>query len=118
MGTTARATSTPQDLVVVATAPATTMKVPQTGASPEISSAKKRILVVDDERTIVQLLRINLERQGHEVDSAFDAAGALEKLRATAFDGVILDLMMPEKDGDKLLQLVFEGGQGGVQVGA
>jgi DNA-binding response OmpR family regulator len=59
---------------------------------------KKRILVVDDERDIVDLLRYNLAKEGYEVVSAYNGKEALEKA-ALPPDLVILDVMMPVLDG-------------------
>ena len=57
------------------------------------------ILVVDDEKNIVQLARLYLNKEGYEVESAFDGAEALKKARSVRPDLVILDIMMPEMDG-------------------
>lgn len=59
---------------------------------------KKKILVVDDERDIVDLIRYNLGKEGYDVLSAYNGAEALEKAAAGA-DLVILDVMMPALDG-------------------
>ena len=59
---------------------------------------KKRVLVVDDERDIVDLLRYNLEREGYEVIAAGNGQQALEKASAKP-DLILLDLMMPVLDG-------------------
>ncbi|MGB9773059.1 MAG: response regulator [Bacteroidota bacterium] len=59
---------------------------------------QRRILVVDDERDIIDLLRYNLEREGFAVDTATDGQEALDKV-AKKPDLVILDVMMPEIDG-------------------
>jgi DNA-binding response OmpR family regulator len=57
------------------------------------------ILVVDDERNIVQLARLYLDKEGFRVEAAYDGAQALEKAKALKPDLVILDVMMPELDG-------------------
>ena len=59
---------------------------------------KKRILVVDDERDIVDLLRYNLAKEGYDVIPAYNGKEALEKA-ASVPDLVILDVMMPVLDG-------------------
>lgn len=59
---------------------------------------KKRILIVDDERDIVDLLRYNLAKEGYEVVTAFNGSEALDKT-STPPDLVLLDVMMPVLDG-------------------
>ncbi len=63
----------------------------------------KTILAVDDERAIVRLIQVNLERQGYVVVTAFDGREALEKIAAAKPDLVILDVMMPYLDGFEVL---------------
>jgi DNA-binding response OmpR family regulator len=57
------------------------------------------ILVVDDEKNIVQLARLYLNNEGFQVETAYDGAQALEKVKAVRPDLVVLDIMMPELDG-------------------
>ena len=57
------------------------------------------ILVVDDEQNIVKLARLSLNRDGYQVEAAYDGAEALEKAKALRPDLIILDIMMPEMDG-------------------
>ncbi len=57
------------------------------------------VLVVDDERNIVQLARMYLASEGYSVESAYDGAEAIEKIKAHPPDLVVLDLMMPKMDG-------------------
>ncbi len=58
-----------------------------------------RILVVDDERPLVKGIKFNLEHEGYEVDCCYDGAAAVEMARNNNYNLIILDLMMPEKDG-------------------
>ena len=58
-----------------------------------------KILVVDDEKTLVKGMKFNLENEGYEVECAYDGAAALELAREGRFDLIILDVMMPEMDG-------------------
>jgi two-component system, OmpR family, KDP operon response regulator KdpE len=58
-----------------------------------------RILVVDDEPTLLRGLRVNLEARGYDVDLAADGAGALAAASARPPDVVILDLGLPDMDG-------------------
>ena len=64
----------------------------------------KKILAVDDERHIVRLVQVNLERAGYQVVTAFDGKDALEKVEAEQPDLVVLDVMMPYMDGFEVLQ--------------
>jgi DNA-binding response OmpR family regulator len=57
------------------------------------------ILVVDDEKNIVQLARLYLDKEGFRVEAAFDGAQAIEKAKALRPDLIILDIMLPEMDG-------------------
>jgi len=58
-----------------------------------------KILVVDDEKTLVKGIRFNLENEGYQVECAYDGAAAVELARNEKFDLLILDVMMPEMDG-------------------
>ncbi len=58
-----------------------------------------KILVVDDERTLVKGIKFNLENEGYQVECAYDGAAAVELAREGKFDLLILDVMMPEVDG-------------------
>ena len=58
-----------------------------------------RILVVDDEKTLVKGIKFNLENEGHQVDACYDGAAAVEMAGETAYDLIILDRMMPKLDG-------------------
>jgi DNA-binding response OmpR family regulator len=58
-----------------------------------------KILVVDDEKTLVRGIKFNLENEGYQVECAYDGAAAVELARNEKFDLLILDVMMPEVDG-------------------
>ncbi len=62
-------------------------------------SEKKRILVVDDEPDFASLVQGNLEKEGFEVDVAYNGNEGIEKVKANPPDAIVLDVMMPEKDG-------------------
>ena len=66
----------------------------------------KRILVVDDDREIVRLLRAYLEQNGFQVLTAGDGERALHILRSERPDLVVLDLMLPDRDGWEVTRLV------------
>jgi two-component system phosphate regulon response regulator PhoB len=61
--------------------------------------AKERILVVDDEEDILELVRFHLTREGYQVFTAASGEQALKSARAESFDLVVLDLMLPGVDG-------------------
>lgn len=60
---------------------------------------KERILVVDDERNIVELLKFNLEKEGYDVLAAFDGIDAVKLARDEKPDLIILDIMLPGQGG-------------------
>ncbi|ARD49424.1 MULTISPECIES: response regulator transcription factor [unclassified Sporosarcina] len=62
-----------------------------------------KLLVVDDEDRIRRLLNMYLSREGYEIDEAVDGAEALEKAFTEQYDCILLDVMMPEKDGLEVL---------------
>ncbi|MET7768017.1 response regulator transcription factor [Nocardia sp. NPDC005366] len=74
-----------------------------TGASTE-QKPEARVLVVDDEPMIVELLSVSLRYQGFAVDTAADGAQALDKARAFRPQALIVDVMMPGMDGFGLLR--------------
>ena len=63
-----------------------------------------KVLVCDDERHIVRLIQVNLERQGYTVVTAFDGKEGLEKIRAEKPNLCVLDVMMPYMDGFEVLK--------------
>ncbi|MCW3097327.1 MAG: Response regulator consisting of a CheY-like receiver domain and a winged-helix DNA-binding domain [Chthonomonadaceae bacterium] len=66
----------------------------------------KKILVVDDERHIVRLAQVNLERAGYEVVTASGGKEALEKIELENPDLIVLDAMMPYLDGFEVLDIL------------
>ena len=67
-----------------------------------------KVLVVDDEPDLVELITYNLRNDGFGTDSAQDGESALAKLRAEEFDLLILDLMLPGIQGMELCKLLRE----------
>lgn len=65
-----------------------------------------RVLAVDDDPTILRLLQVNLEMEGHEVLTAEDGNSALAVIRAARPEVVLLDVMMPEMDGFQVCEAV------------
>ena len=74
--------------------------------NPVSNGAKKRLLVVDDEKPIRQLLARIAQRAGFDVDTAIDGQQALEMLQAKPYAIAIVDLMMPRLSGYELLQKI------------
>ncbi|MCZ6689761.1 MAG: response regulator [Planctomycetota bacterium] len=68
----------------------------------------ERVLVVDDESSVCQLIQETLEHEGYEVTSADSAKRALTEIRKAEFSLLISDIRMPEMDGIALLQKVRE----------
>ncbi len=64
---------------------------------------KAKILVIDDEPSIVKLVQAYLKPEGYEVYTAMDGPGGLKAARAFKPDLIILDLMLPGMDGIELL---------------
>lgn len=81
------------------------------GSDPQ---AGGRVLVVDDDRHIVELVAYNLGREGFDVDVAHDGRTAIEKAHAAPPDLVILDLMLPYVDGLEVCRRLR--GQGSVPI--
>jgi len=75
------------------------------------TSRKFRILVVDDERRMVGFIRLNLEQDGFEVIEAYSGTEALDRLRDSLPDLILLDVMMPDIDGFEVLRTIRELGQ-------
>ncbi len=69
---------------------------------------KIRVLVVDDEWNMRNLLRIYLTRQGMEIKEAFNGKEALEHIKNDTFDIILLDVMMPDMDGWEVCKRIRE----------
>ncbi len=69
---------------------------------------RRRILVVDDEERMVRFIRLNLEHDGFQVTEAYNGAQAIDRLRDTLPEVVLLDVMLPDIDGFEVLQLIRE----------
>ena len=74
------------------------------GDGASARSEGKRVLVVDDEASIRELLSKTLALEQYEVDTAGDGAAALDRMRASAYDLMIADLKMPGMDGLTLIR--------------
>lgn len=70
----------------------------------------QHILIVEDELSIVTLLKYNLEQAGFIVDTSFDGEDAIKKIISNNYDLVILDIMLPKFDGLRVCQYVRNDG--------
>lgn len=68
----------------------------------------KKVLVVDDEKLIVKGIRFSLEQDGMEVDCAYDGEEALTMIQNNEYDIILLDVMLPRKDGFEVCQQIRE----------
>ena len=69
-----------------------------------------RLLVAEDERDLNRLIVKTLEKAGYGVDACFDGEEALYYLEHTDYDGAILDIMMPKRDGLSVLKAIRQKG--------
>src|SRR5918998_6799840 len=68
-----------------------------------------RVLLVDDERALTNLVRMALQYEGWEIDVAHDAREAVDKYHANTPDILVLDIMLPDMDGLGVLQQIRDG---------
>src|SRR5207248_2955330 len=70
--------------------------------APPAAAAKRRVLIVEDEASIRELVRLHLTLDGFDVTEVADGSRALELARGTRFDLIVLDVMLPAIDGISL----------------
>ncbi len=75
-----------------------------------MNRAPARILVIDDEEHLAAGIRENLQAEGYQADVAHNGAQGLAKVRAGAFDLILLDVMMPELDGLRVCEEIRAAG--------
>jgi len=80
--------------------------MPKSQPSVDPAASDRPILVVDDDRKIVALVKAYLEREGYRVVTAYDGRQALQRARAEQPALIVLDLMLPEIDGFEVLRLL------------
>lgn len=68
----------------------------------------KKVLVVDDEKSIVKGIKFSLEQDDMQVDVAYDGEEALEKARDNGYDMILLDIMLPGHSGLEVCQMIRE----------
>ncbi len=69
-----------------------------------------RILIAEDEVTIARALKVMLEKNKYAVDMVHNGNDALDYIRTVDYDALVLDIMMPEKDGIEVLRTARAGG--------
>ena len=67
-----------------------------------------KVLIVDDEKDILELLEYNLEQEGYEVVQAMDGEAAIVKAEREKPDMILLDIMMPKMDGIETCRRIRE----------
>lgn len=73
-----------------------------------MENRKKRILVVEDERDISEILIYNIQKQGYEADAAYDGEKGLALALSATYDLILLDVMLPKMDGFEICRRVRE----------
>ena len=68
----------------------------------------RKILIVDDEERMVRFIRLNLEHDGFRTIEAFNGSQAINKVRSSMPDLILLDVMMPDIDGFEVLRIIRE----------
>ena len=73
------------------------------------STSRRRVLVVEDDASIRELLRLHLDLAGFSIDESEDGRTALDRARSTPFDLVLLDIMLPGLDGVSVCRAIRNG---------
>jgi len=81
------------------------------GRKEAIDMPGARILLVEDDEVLRELILRNLQARGHDVRVAADARTALAHLRATPFDLIILDICLPDQTGWEILRTALKEGR-------
>ena len=76
----------------------------------EANSHSKTVLIVEDEKNIVDILRFNLQREGYRTVEAYDGADGLAKARSENPDIILLDVMLPKMIGFDVCRTLREEG--------
>jgi len=71
---------------------------------------KKRVLIVEDEKSIVDIVRFNLEKEGYAVLTAYDGDAGLSAAREEKPDLILLDVMLPKRNGFEVCRILREEG--------
>lgn len=70
--------------------------------------AKKKILIIEDEKSISDIIKFNLTKEGYDTDMAYDGKSGLEKALSIKPDLILLDVMLPAMDGFQVCKKVRE----------
>ncbi len=70
----------------------------------------KKILVIDDEEDICEMIKVLLESEGYEVECGYDGKECLEKVKNNGFGLILLDIFMPDISGEQVLKLLRKEG--------
>ena len=65
-----------------------------------------KILIIDDEKSICEEFSALLQEEGHEVDTAFKGAEAIEKVKQNSYDLIFLDVLMPRMEGREIFEKI------------
>ena len=84
--------------------------VPHPGQKDAATGFRARVLVVEDEPTVAQLVADVLEGEGHEVETVLDSREGLERAQRNAYDLLMCDLRMPRLDGRGLYEALLQSG--------
>ncbi len=76
----------------------------------------EKVLIVDDDHHICDLVRIALESEGFEVETALDGKSGMEKIQEGGFVVLLLDIMLPEKDGWEICREIRGGHMQGIPI--
>jgi DNA-binding response OmpR family regulator len=66
----------------------------------------RKVLVVEDERVLLNVLKEKLEDDGWDVDTALDGVKAISKIKKGGYDLILLDIMLPKKNGFEVLKFI------------
>ncbi len=66
----------------------------------------KRLLLVEDEESLRSSLRLNFELEGYDVNTAVRGSEALDRIRGARYDGIVLDVMLPDVDGFTICETI------------
>ena len=65
-----------------------------------------KVLIVEDEKPISNLIRVSLTNAGYTCDMAYDGNEAIDKIDSNVYDIILLDIMLPEADGFELMEYI------------